>query len=189
MQPTSYPNRTQAERTRVDLHGLSARPDLEGSGSPRGPHRSRRRGFKTGGGRGSTSPGGSIPLSYRLPLREIVVDEMPVWQVVRHAPPLSSSALDREDGVDHPSRMEDLLYVLPTRSLGDRSHRLPRLHSSPEDCLRLLTDSPTVNADGRFALALANGAVLDELLISFKGKTTFRPSGVQFKTQWHATSV
>ena len=36
----------------------------------------------------------------------------------------------------------------------------------PGDCLRLLTVSPTVNGDGRFtlALALAKGAVLDEML-------------------------
>jgi hypothetical protein len=41
---------------------------------------------------------------------------------------------------------------------------------SPGDCLRLLTESPTVTGDGRFALALAlaRGAVLDELLESFK---------------------
>lgn len=41
----------------------------------------------------------------------------------------------------------------------------------PGDCLRLLTDSPTVNGDGRFALALAlaKGAVLDEMLEAFKG--------------------
>ncbi|XWX16167.1 hypothetical protein ACN28T_20560 [Melittangium boletus] len=40
----------------------------------------------------------------------------------------------------------------------------------PGDCLRLLTDSPTVNGDGRFALALvlAKGAVLDEMLEAFK---------------------
>jgi hypothetical protein len=40
----------------------------------------------------------------------------------------------------------------------------------PGDCLRLLTESPTVNGDGRFALAmaLAKGAVLDEMLESFK---------------------
>lgn len=40
----------------------------------------------------------------------------------------------------------------------------------PGDCLRLLTDSPTVNGDGRFALALAlaQGAVLDEMLEAFK---------------------
>src|SRR6218665_305875 len=38
------------------------------------------------------------------------------------------------------------------------------------DCLRLLTESPTVNGDGRFALAmaLAKGAVLDEMLEAFK---------------------
>jgi hypothetical protein len=40
----------------------------------------------------------------------------------------------------------------------------------PGDCLRLLTDSHTVNGDGRFALAmaLAKGAVLDEMLEAFK---------------------
>ncbi|MCY1075043.1 SitA5 family polymorphic toxin [Archangium lansingense] len=40
----------------------------------------------------------------------------------------------------------------------------------PGDCLRLLTESPTVNGDGRFALALAlaRGAVLDEMLETFK---------------------
>ena len=40
----------------------------------------------------------------------------------------------------------------------------------PGDCLRLLTESPTVNGDGRFALALAlaRGAVLDEMLEAFK---------------------
>jgi hypothetical protein len=40
----------------------------------------------------------------------------------------------------------------------------------PGDCLRLLTESPTVNGDGRFALALAfaKGAVLDEMLEAFK---------------------
>ncbi|MCY1074176.1 hypothetical protein OV287_06730 [Archangium sp. miwbw1] len=40
----------------------------------------------------------------------------------------------------------------------------------PGDCLRLLTGSPTVNGDGRFALAmaLAKGAVLDEMLEAFK---------------------
>ncbi len=41
---------------------------------------------------------------------------------------------------------------------------------SPGDCLRLLTESPIVNGDGRFALALAlaKGAVLDEMLEAFK---------------------
>jgi hypothetical protein len=41
----------------------------------------------------------------------------------------------------------------------------------PGDCLRLLTDSPTINGDGRFALALAlaKGAVLDEMLEAFQG--------------------
>ncbi|HYO53173.1 hypothetical protein [Archangium sp.] len=40
----------------------------------------------------------------------------------------------------------------------------------PGDCLRLLTESPTINGDGRFALAmaLAKGAVLDEMLEAFK---------------------
>jgi hypothetical protein len=40
----------------------------------------------------------------------------------------------------------------------------------PGDCLRLLTESPTVNGDGRFALAmaLAKSAVLDEMLEAFK---------------------
>ncbi len=40
----------------------------------------------------------------------------------------------------------------------------------PGDCLYLLTQSPTVNGDGRFALALAlaRGAVLDEMLEAFK---------------------
>ncbi|WP_395854056.1 hypothetical protein [Cystobacter fuscus] len=40
----------------------------------------------------------------------------------------------------------------------------------PGDCLRLLTEGPTLNGDGRFALALAlaKGAVLDEMLESFK---------------------
>jgi hypothetical protein len=40
----------------------------------------------------------------------------------------------------------------------------------PGDCLRLLTESLTVNGDGRFALAmaLAKGAVLDEMLEAFK---------------------
>jgi hypothetical protein len=40
----------------------------------------------------------------------------------------------------------------------------------PGDCLRLLTESPTVNEDGRFvlAMALAKGAVLDEMLEAFK---------------------
>ncbi|WP_095992274.1 hypothetical protein [Cystobacter fuscus] len=40
----------------------------------------------------------------------------------------------------------------------------------PGDCLRLLTESPTLNGDGRFALALAfaKGAVLDEMLEAFK---------------------
>jgi len=40
----------------------------------------------------------------------------------------------------------------------------------PGDCLRLLTESPTVNGDGRFALAmaLAKDAVLDEMLEAFK---------------------
>ncbi|ATB39676.1 hypothetical protein CYFUS_005121 [Cystobacter fuscus] len=40
----------------------------------------------------------------------------------------------------------------------------------PGDCLRLLTESPTVNGDGRFALAMAlsKGAVLDEMLEAFK---------------------
>ena len=39
------------------------------------------------------------------------------------------------------------------------------------DCLRLLTESATLNGDGRFALALAlaKGAVLEEMLESFKG--------------------
>jgi hypothetical protein len=38
------------------------------------------------------------------------------------------------------------------------------------DCLGLLTESPTINGDGRFALALglAKGAVLDEMLEAFK---------------------
>ncbi len=40
----------------------------------------------------------------------------------------------------------------------------------PGDCLRLLVEGPTVNRDGRFvlALALAQGAVLEELLAAFK---------------------
>nr|WP_239014069.1 hypothetical protein [Archangium violaceum] len=40
----------------------------------------------------------------------------------------------------------------------------------PGDCLRLLTESPIINGDGRFALALAlaKGAVLDEMLEAFK---------------------
>jgi hypothetical protein len=40
----------------------------------------------------------------------------------------------------------------------------------PGDCLRLLTEGPTINGDGRFALAmaLAKGAVLDEMLEAFK---------------------
>jgi hypothetical protein len=40
----------------------------------------------------------------------------------------------------------------------------------PGDCLCLLTESPVVNGDGRFALALAlaKGAVLDEMLEAFK---------------------
>jgi hypothetical protein len=40
----------------------------------------------------------------------------------------------------------------------------------PGDCLRLLTECPTVTGDGRFALALAlaRGAVLDEMLVAFK---------------------
>jgi hypothetical protein len=39
----------------------------------------------------------------------------------------------------------------------------------PGDCLRLLTESLIVNGDGRFALALAlaKGAVLDEMLEAF----------------------
>ena len=42
--------------------------------------------------------------------------------------------------------------------------------TKPGDCLRLLTDSSTVTGDGRFALAmaLAKGAVLHEMLESFK---------------------
>nr|WP_257454761.1 hypothetical protein [Archangium lipolyticum] len=40
----------------------------------------------------------------------------------------------------------------------------------PGDCLLLLTERPTVNGDGRFALsmALAKGVVLDEMLEAFK---------------------
>ncbi len=40
----------------------------------------------------------------------------------------------------------------------------------PGDCLHLLTESPTVNGDGRFALALAlaKGSVLDEMMKTFK---------------------
>nr|WP_239014692.1 hypothetical protein [Archangium violaceum] len=40
----------------------------------------------------------------------------------------------------------------------------------PGDCLRLLTESPIVSGDGRFALAmaLARGAVLDEMLEAFR---------------------
>ncbi len=40
----------------------------------------------------------------------------------------------------------------------------------PGDCLRLLTESLAVNGDGRFALALAlaKGAVLDEMLAAFR---------------------
>jgi hypothetical protein len=40
----------------------------------------------------------------------------------------------------------------------------------PGDCLLLLTEGPTVNGDGHFALALAlaRGAVLDEMLEAFK---------------------
>ncbi|WP_232293496.1 hypothetical protein [Stigmatella aurantiaca] len=40
----------------------------------------------------------------------------------------------------------------------------------PGDCLRLLTERPTVNGDARFALAmaLAKGVVLDEMLAAFK---------------------
>ena len=42
--------------------------------------------------------------------------------------------------------------------------------SRPGDCLRLLAENPTVNGDGRFALAmaLAKSAVLDEMLEAFK---------------------
>ena len=36
------------------------------------------------------------------------------------------------------------------------------------DCLRLLVESPIVNGDGRFALALAKGAVQEEMLAAFK---------------------
>lgn len=41
----------------------------------------------------------------------------------------------------------------------------------PGDCLHLLEESPTVTGDGRYALAmaLAQGAVLDEMLEAFKG--------------------
>jgi hypothetical protein len=41
---------------------------------------------------------------------------------------------------------------------------------TPGDCLRLLQGSPIVNGDGRFALALAlaRGAVLDEMLEAFR---------------------
>jgi hypothetical protein len=41
----------------------------------------------------------------------------------------------------------------------------------PGDCLRLLTQGPTITGDSRFALAmaLAQGAVLDEMLEAFKG--------------------
>jgi hypothetical protein len=44
---------------------------------------------------------------------------------------------------------------------------------SPGDCLRLLMECPTINGDGRFALAmaLAKGAVLDEMLEAFKDMT------------------
>jgi hypothetical protein len=42
--------------------------------------------------------------------------------------------------------------------------------SKPGDCLRLLVESPTVTGDGRYALAmaLAQGAVLDEMMDAFK---------------------
>jgi hypothetical protein len=41
----------------------------------------------------------------------------------------------------------------------------------PGDCLRLLVDSPTVTGDGRYALAmaLAQGAVLEEMMQAFAG--------------------
>ena len=57
--------RTQDGRTRTDPHGRSTSPAPEGSRPPRGLRRSGRRGFKTGGGHGDMSLGGSIPLSYR----------------------------------------------------------------------------------------------------------------------------
>ncbi|MFP2957541.1 hypothetical protein ACLEPN_06830 [Myxococcus sp. 1LA] len=42
--------------------------------------------------------------------------------------------------------------------------------NTPGDCLRLLVESPTVTGDGRYALAmaLAQGAVLDEMMDAFK---------------------
>ncbi|SEM00392.1 hypothetical protein SAMN05444354_110194 [Stigmatella aurantiaca] len=42
--------------------------------------------------------------------------------------------------------------------------------NKPGDCLRLLVESPTVTGDGRYALAmaLAQGAVLDEMMDAFK---------------------
>nr|WP_225413032.1 hypothetical protein [Stigmatella hybrida] len=42
--------------------------------------------------------------------------------------------------------------------------------NKPGDCLRLLVENPTVTGDGRYALAmaLAQGAVLDEMMDAFK---------------------
>jgi hypothetical protein len=57
----------------------------------------------------------------------------------------------------------------------------------PGDCLRLLTESPTLTGDGRYALAMAfaQGAVLDELLAAFKDMAD--PQAVLSAVLWTAT--
>lgn len=59
--------------------------------------------------------------------------------------------------------MVELELTRAYRSWCETAHRT-------EDCLHLLTESPTIDGDGRFvlALALAQGAVLDEMLEAFK---------------------
>ncbi len=77
-----------------------------------------------------------------------------------------SRSITRLGASSHPAEEPPAADVDLTRSYLNWCERTGR----PGDCLRLLTESPTVNGDGRFALALAlaKGAVLDEMVESFK---------------------
>jgi len=60
--------------------------------------------------------------------------------------------------------------------------------NKPGDCLRLLVESPTVTGDGRYALAmaLAQGAVLDEMMDAFKGMAN--PQAMMSAVLWTWTT-
>ncbi|MCP3165621.1 SitA5 family polymorphic toxin [Myxococcus qinghaiensis] len=60
--------------------------------------------------------------------------------------------------------------------------------NKPGDCLLLLVESPTVTGDGRYALAmaLAQGAVLDEMMDAFKGMSN--PQAMMSAVLWTWTT-